>query len=67
MNEENWVNKVIGSNGVYWVMGARGESEEGVNEVNVVNWVNGINLVNWVNEVIWLNAVRGLHLLHGLN
>ena len=63
MNGENWVNKVIGSNGLYWVMGARGESEEGV---NVVNWVNGINLVNWVNEVIWLNGVRGLHLLHGL-
>ena len=37
MNGENWVNKVIGSNGVYWVMGARGESGEGVNEVNVVN------------------------------
>ena len=38
MNGENWVNKVIGSNVVYWVMGARGESGEGVNEVNVVNW-----------------------------
>ena len=41
-------------------MGVRGESGEGVNEVNVVNWVNGINLVNWVNEVIGLNWVRGL-------
>ena len=28
MNGENWVNKVIGSNGVYWVMGAHWKGDK---------------------------------------
>ena len=28
MNGENWVNKVIGSNGVYWVIGVYGLNRE---------------------------------------